>query len=253
MKRIAAITPFMAAACLALGAAAAVAEDTAPGQPPAPESASLGVSDLATMNLSGKSFNLGLAYAQTTFKTRYPNTLGTAQLTDNGAPTPILELNSGEKILTGWPMRNGGAIIGWNISASAGYFNTQYQLVNSAFRGQNLGTRVSGEYIGVAPTLFLKMGPLYPGRDIYWKVGYGIGPGLLQSSGTALFNTNAGIPVIYNVGSSAPALALYNTASWQLQIDHWYFDITGKWLIASGSNRSSLESYGFGVAYHINL
>lgn len=228
--------------------------DTVPqGQLPAPESASLGLSDLASLNLAGKSFNVGLAYAQTTYKGIQVNTRGRAEITDNGAPTPIIELNSGEKLLTGWNMRSGGAIIGWNIKTTAGFFNTRYQLVNSAFRGQNIGTDVSGAYLGVTPTIFLKMGPLYPGRDIYWKVGYGIGPGLLQSSGTAEFIDNLGNPIIYKVGSSRPVFALFNMASWQLQVGNWYFDIMGRWLNAHDANHSSIETYGFGVAYRFVL
>lgn len=218
----------------------------------APETASVSLTDLAMSKLQKESFTLGLAYTQVTYKTTHANAIGNTQITDNGAPSPIIELKSSEKKLKSWPLRVGSAIIGWDINASASFFNTRYQLINSAFRGQNIGTKVSGGYIGVAPTLFLKMGPLYSGRDIYWKVGYGIGPGLFQGSGTAFFNTPQG-GVINNVGSSSAVFALYNTASWQLQVGRWNFDIMGKWLLPQDGNHTSLESYGFGLAYRFDL
>ena len=210
-----------------------------------PESGSARVSDAAVFDLSKQSFTLGLAYAQVTYKARQPSY---TQITDNGAPSPIIELTSSEKTLRDWPLRTGSAVLGWDINASASIFDTRYQLVNSAFRGQNIGTDVRGGYIGLAPMLFLKVGPLYPDTQLYWKVGYGIGPGLLKSSGTAAFSSSTGT-VIGNVGSSAPALALYNTATWQLQAGNWYFDMTGKMFTTHDSSHSSLESYGFGVAY----
>ncbi len=203
------------------------------------------------MKIENSSFTLGLAYAQTTYKTNHANAIGNTQITDNGAPSLILELNSSEKILKSWPMRTGSAAIGWDFNASASYFDTNEQLINSAFRGQNIGTKVTGGYVGVAPTLFLKMGPLYPGTEIYWKVGYGIGPGYLWGSGTARFNTAQG-GAIDNVGYSSPTFAIYNTASWQLQIDHWYVDFLGKWLLAQDGNHTSLETYGVGLAYRFD-
>lgn len=214
----------------------------------ATEPGSASLADVAIMKLQKSSFTLGLAYAQVTYKTAHATATAKTQITDNGAPSPIIELNSPEKVLKSWPLRVGSAMIGWDINASASVFDTHDQLVNSAFRGQDIGTKVSGGYIGVAPTLFLKMGPLYPDRDIYWKVGYGIGPGLFQGSGTASFNTTSG-PVIYNVGSSSAVFAIYNAASWQLQVGHWYLDLLGKWLLPQDGNHTSLESYGFGVAY----
>jgi len=202
--------------------------------------------------LEKESFTLGLAYTQVTYKTTNPIAVRNTQITDNGAPSLIIELNSSEKKLGSWPLQVGSAIIGWDVNASASFFDTRYQLVNSAFRGTDIGTRVKGGYIGVAPTLFLKMGPLYPGSDIYWKVGYGIGPGLFKGSGTAQFNTSSG-PVIADVGSSSFKFALYNSVSWQLRVNHWYVNIMGKWLLPQDGHNSSLESYGFGLAYRFDF
>jgi hypothetical protein len=213
-----------------------------------PESTLMGMTDRAILKLQKSSFMIGLAYVQATYKTTHSNSTGKTQITDNGAPSPIIELNSSEKILKSWPLRVGSAIIGWDINASVSYFDTHDQLVNSAFRGQNIGTKVSGKYIGVAPTLFLKMGPLYPDSDIYWKVGFSAGPGLFQGSGTAYFNTTTG-STIYNVGSSSPVFAIYTAAAWQLQVGNWNFNIMGKVLQPHDGNHTSLESYGFGLAY----
>ena len=218
---------------------------------PAPVSAPASIFDLSKLTLEKESFSLGIAYSQVTYKTTHANTFGYTQISDNGAFYPVLELNSSEKILQSWPMRTGSVIIGWDINASASYFNVQDQLINSGFRGQNIGTQVTGGYIGIAPIAFLKMGPLYPERKIYWKTGYGIGPGLFSGSGTAYFNTAQG-GTVYNVGSNSSGFALYYNASSQLQVDHWYFDISGKWLQAQDGNHSTLESYGFGFAYRFD-
>ncbi len=215
-------------------------------------SPSAGLTDLGMFKLENKSFTLGLAYTQVTYKTTHANASGKTQITDNGAPSPIIELSSSEKLLKSWPMRTGSATIGWDITASASIFDTHDQLINSAFRGQDIGTKVSGGYIGVAPTVFLKVGPLYPDSEIYWKVGYGIGPGLFRGSGTASFNTPSGTTV-ENVGSTSATFALYNAATWQLQVNHWYFDIMGKWLQPLDGKRTSLESYGFGLAYRFDF
>ena len=214
----------------------------------AAQPASVSVSNLASFSLNNESFTLGLGYSQVTYKATQANTTGESQITDNGAPSPIIELNSSEKIFTKWPMKVGSAVLGWDINASASVFDTRYQIINSALRGQNIGTDVSGEYFGIAPILFLKIGPLYPGSELYLKIGGGIGPGLLRSSGTGDFNGT-----ISPVGSTSPVFALYRTASWQFQMGHWYFDILGKGFTAESGQHTTLESYGFGVAYRFNL
>jgi len=219
---------------------------------PSPQPASASFSDLASLKFNKASFTLGLAYTQVTYKSAHANALGNAQITDNGAPSPIIELNSSEKILKAWPLPVGSASIGWDINASASTFDTHYQLVNSAFRGEDIGTKVSGEYIGVAPTLFLKMGPLYSDSSIFWKVGYGVGPALFHGSGTAYFNTPSG-GITSDVGSASPVLALYQAASWQLQVGHWYANFMGKIILPLGDVHTSLESYGFGLAYRMDL
>jgi hypothetical protein len=219
--------------------------------PQVTEPASATLSKAAVFKLDNQSFTLGLAYAQVTYKTRHKDTVGNTQITDNGAPSLILELSSSEKILKEWTLKSSSAIVGWDVNAAASIFDTRYQLLNSAFRGKNIGTNVNGGYLGIAPTVFLKMGPVYQGKNLYWKIGYGIGPGLLKSSGNAYFSSAQG-GVIYNVGSKSPAIAIYNTALWQLQADNWYFDILAKWLQAQDGRHTSLESYGFGVAYRFS-
>jgi hypothetical protein len=217
-----------------------------------PEPLSAKITQGTTFKLDQKSFTLGLAYAQVTYKTKDPTSTKKSQITDNGAPSLILELNSKEKILKEWPLLVGSAVIGWDINAAAGVFETRYQLINSAIRGQDGGTTVSGSYIGVAPTLFLKVGPLYPNQDIYWKIGLGAGPGLLKSKGRVSI-ASGNTRINHDVGSSSPIFALYNSGLWQLQVGQWYFDIMGKWLVAQDSNRTTLESYGFGFAYRFSF
>lgn len=224
------------------------AAETEPPTPPNIEPSSLSISDRTVIKLDEKSFTLGLAYSQVTYKTTHEGTTGNTQITDNGAPSLILEVNSKEKVLTSWQFVGATALVGWDFNGAASYFNTHNQLTNTAFRGNDIGTSVSGEYVGIAPILFFKVGPLYPGSSFYWKVGYGIGPGLLRGKGNALFSGSQG-EVTYDVGSNSPVFALYNTATWQLQSGNWYFDILGKWLQTIDGKHTSLESYGFGAAY----
>ena len=232
-----------------LSTACAAETTSASGTKPPLESANVGLIGQTMLKLEEQSFTLGVAYLQVTYKSTHAGVSGKTRITDNGAPSPILEMNSAEKILQRWSLPLGSAIIGWDINASASTFDTRYQLLNSAFRGQDIGTKVSGGYLGIAPTVFLKMGPLYASRDIYWKIGYGIGPSLFQGSGTAYFNNGS----TYDVGSPAAVLALYQSINWQFQVDHWNVYITGKILIPQGSEHSSLEAYGTGLAYHFNF
>lgn len=215
-------------------------------------SGSASVSDLAAFTLDNQSFTLGLGYEQTTYKTSRTNPLShittSTQLTDNGSPYPIVELTSSENVIKAWPMRIGSAVVGWNIKADAGIFDDNNQILNSALRGQNIGTRVSGGYLSLAPTIFLKLGPLFPGTELYMTGGLGIGPGLLKASGTASF---AG--TVNNVGSSSPDFAIYRVAYWEFQANHWYFRIFGNGLTSHGNATGSLETYGFGLAYRIDL
>ena len=229
-----------------------VAAQTTSDMVPELEPQSARLTSFATLALRQKSFTLGLAYTQVTYKNTHADAIGKTQITDNGAPSLIIELSGSERLLKSWPLRFGSATLGWDITASAGVFDTHYQLVDSALRGKDIGTKVSGGYLGAAPALFLKLGPLYPGSEIYWKAGYGIGAGLLQGSGTALFSTSTEF-VINTVGSSSPVLALYHAATWQLQVDHWYLDIMGKWLQVQDGKHTSLESYGFGLGYRFDF
>lgn len=210
--------------------------------------ASAKISKAASFKLDKTSFTLGLAYVQVTYKTTNPNSTTKAQLTDNGAPSLILELTSKEKILKDWPLVVGNAFIGWDINAAASIFDTHYELIDSALRGVNRGTKVTGGYLGVAPTIFLKVGPLYANKNIFWKIGYGVGPGLIKSKGQASFATSSG-RINYDVGKSSPVMAIYNSAVWQLVINDWSFNLIGKWLTSLDGTKTSVESYGFGAGY----
>jgi hypothetical protein len=230
------------AGSLALASFSAAAQTTA-------DSASgfASVADQALSILSKQSFSVGVSYSQATFKSTQEGEK--TQITDNGTVSPTIDFNSSEKLLKSWPMKTGALVVGWDIRASASYFDTHYQLVNSAFRGDDIGTKVSGGYVGVAPGLFFKIGPLYPDSDIYWKVGFGAGPGLLKSSGTALFPDGT----VREVGASSPTLALYTDAYWQLDVGHWRFGFGGKGISSRNNGTVSLESYGFGIAYKLAL
>jgi hypothetical protein len=234
--------PTLAGCALALAAVSASAQSVAPAP-----SASSGPKDDVASGLAGNSFSLAINYAQATFKTTRAGYR--SQITDNGGATPALELSSGERVFRSWPMQTGHMLLGWNFKAVASVFETRYQLVDSAVRGENRGTSVRGGFVGLAPTVFFKLGPLYPDSEIFWKVGYGVGPGYLKSSGTALFTGGS----VQTVGSSSGELALYQDGFLQLQAGNWQFEISGKTLLQGDAEKTSLETYGFGVAYRLGF
>lgn len=201
------------------------------------------LTDIALASLSGNSINVGVSYTQATFKARKSG--GKTQITDNGSFAPVVEFAGSERSLKAWPLRSGQAVLGWNFKATLGHFDTQYQILDSAFRGRDVGTGADGWYAGAAPSLFLKLGPLYPDRAIFWKLTYGVGAGLLKADGEGQFPDGS----VQRVGGSSPRLALYQDAALQLQVDRWQFEFTGKLLNRSDAERTSLESYGFAVSW----
>jgi hypothetical protein len=233
-----------------LGLAIVTGAHAADTAAPASSGGSLGLTDLIASSLSDKTVTLGIAYWQGTYKVRQDgNSSNRAELTDNGAPSPILSLSSRERRLYAWPLVTGNAIVGWDVNGTLGLIDTKYQSVTSGIHGQNVGTRVRGAYVGVAPTLFLKLGPLSADRDIFWKLALGVGPGLLRASGTADFSALSAPPV--SVGSRSATLGLYTYGTVQVQVGHWEYGFSGRGISPSGG-KPTYESYGLGAAYRFD-
>lgn len=231
---------------------AAAAEPRAEPAPPAKPT--LGLRNVIWFASDGDSLSLGLAYVQSTLKTLPSVGNDDSQITDNGAPSPVLEYNGAEKRLKLWFMKTGHIVIGWDYTASASVFSTKYQLLNSATQGDDIGTEVSGGYVAIAPGLYLKLGPLYPGMDFYWKTSASLGPSAFLYSGDACFSAcDTAAPIVEDVGSHDPRLALYGVYSLQLLLDQWTLELKGKNFFTFDQRNTTFETYSLGLAYRIPL
>lgn len=215
-------------------------------------------SDPVGQFLKGQSFTLGYSYAQGTFKMSRGSTK--SQLTDNGRASPIINYTTGEWVLDKFPMKYGDAAIGVNLGGSFGEQDTHFQLNpnSSAIIGQDLNSKVTGDYLTVAPLLYLRLGPVYPDSDSYWLFGYGPGLALYHFSGNPIFYTpqgnNSYLATSGPISSSA-TLFLFQTWRWQFHYGNWDVLFIGRQL----SNRkvdgydTSYEDYSLGLAYTIRF
>ena len=223
--------------------------------PAAATGSSPATSDPVGEFLKGQSFSLGYSYAQGTFKmSRGDGT--TSQMTDNGRASPIINYTTGEWVLDKFPMKYGNGAIGVNIGGSFGEQDTHFQLnpQTSAIIGQNQRSRVTGDFLSVAPLLYLRLGPIYPDSDSYWLFGYGPGVALYHFSGNPIFYTpQAGGGYLATSGpvSSSATLFLYQTWRWQFHYGNWDVLFTAKQLSGRKVDGydTSYEDYSLGLAY----
>lgn len=219
--------------------------------------------------LKGQSILLGLSYTQGTFNmTGIKASAGTAELTDNGHATAIVDYTSSEHVLTKMHMQYGDAVWGLNFVGSFGQQNTDFQTVpgQSVIVGQNLGSKITGDYLAGAPFLYLRLSPLYPGSDSYWLFGYGIGGALWHFSGlpiTYVPNPAGGLTATAAPFDSSTKLYAYQTWRWQFHYGNWDVVATHREIgtgIAgiikpgqSGGYRVNYQDFGIGIAYNIHF
>lgn len=206
------------------------------------------VENLGESLLRGQSITLGLGYAQGSFK------VPLSTLTDNGATEYIFEYGSTEKPLLQWHMAAGNGLLGLNLTGTLGHFRADYQLISSGVTGTDMGTGVSGNYLAGAPMLFVRFGPLYPGSEIYWKFGAGLGVGLVRYSGTAAFEEPApNPPLIEPESSQGTKWAEYIPVDWELQMGHWDLIFTSKYFRVRSTPVATYELYGLGLGYRFDF
>jgi len=201
----------------------------------------------------GQSLSLGLGYVQGTLKLNHrEGATGNAQVTDNGGSNFLVDYSGGDQVIRSWPMRTGRFVLGWNLTASLGQFQVDRQLIGSAIRGENVGTRVRGAYLAGAPCLFVRMGPLWEDRAVYCVFGFGVGAGAFSTEGNARFGGNPGTLLTLG-GGVRPAL--YDKAFWQFQMGHWVLEFDSKYFLTRDPNFSmaTYELYGLGLAYQIRF
>jgi hypothetical protein len=205
----------------------------------------------ALQSLRGSSLEVGAGYVQGTFKAGRTGTgPGYTEITDNGQPNLLLDYTGKERALARIPMRDGSFVLGWSLSATAGQFDADRQLINDAITGKDVGTSVRGQYAGIGPGLFVRMGPLYPGTRIFWSFGASVGAGAVHYQGNALFSGGS----VADVGSrSGIRPALYGTAFWQMDLGDWVVVFNGKVFQIHDPDYSpvSYEIYGLSLGYRI--
>ena len=248
-------------ACLALALLSVLPFATmADGAPAAGTSSPPATSDSDPIGqfLKGQSISLGYSYAQGTFKMRQGNTQ--SQLTDNGRGAPIINYTTGEWVLDKFPMKYGDGAIGVNLGGSFGEQDDHYQLnpQSSAVIGNNLNSKVTGDYLTAAPLLYLRLGPVYPGSDSFWLFGYGPGIALYHFSGNALFYTpqpNGSYLATSSLVSSTAKLFLFQTWRWQFHYGHWDVLFIGRQLSGRkvAGYDTSYEDYSLGLAYTLRF
>jgi hypothetical protein len=227
------------------------AEDMPP--PPPDQGMVKALAQRTAEGLRGTSMTVEAGYVQGTFKATKPGAPGHTEITDNGQVNLLLDFDTQESALWRVPMKEGNFIVGWNFSAVAGAFHANKQLFNSAFDGTGVGTSVNGQYLAVAPSMFMRMGPLYPHSEIYWTFGMGLGAGATRYSGTAQFGSATG--PIETVGTNSVRPAWYGTAYWRLDVGHWLVVFNGKYFMIHDPNLTwaSYEIYGLNLGYRITF
>lgn len=207
--------------------------------------------------LKGQSISLGYSYAQGTFKMSRGSTK--SQLTDNGRASPIINYTTGEWVLDKFPMKYGDGAIGVNLGGSFGEQDDHFEINpnSSAIIGQDLGSKVTGDYLTAAPLLYLRLGPVYPGSDSFWLFGYGPGVALYHFSGNPIFYTpqKGGYLATSGPVSSPATLFLFQTWRWQFHYGNWDMLFIGRQLSGRkvGGYNTSYEDYSLGLAYTLHF
>ncbi len=219
------------------------------------------LTDQVSEYLKGQSILLGVSYDQGVFKMNGVNpAAGTAQLTDNGHANAIIDYTSPENVLTKMHMKYGDAVWGFNFVGSFGQQDTNFQnnLGQSVLVGQNLGTKVTGDYLGGAPFIYLRLSPLYPGGDSYWLFGYGVGAAVWHFSGNPIVyqpNPLGGTTAVNFNFAGSTKVSLYQTWRWQFHYGNWDALVTVKTIGPRQVNgyNVSYSDYGFGIAYNLHF
>lgn len=202
--------------------------------------------NLAKSYVLGRNIQLGVGFAQGTFKLSRSG--DNAQITDNGAVTLVAAIDSATRPLSSWTMRHGDATLGYDFTATGGFFSPSKQLLNSATEGTDVGTSVNGGFVAAAPRLTFNMGPLYQDSPIYWKYSAGVGAALLHFDGKALFEGDESSGEHSVSGGAVPSL--YIETKWQMQFGHWDLIFNSQYLGDRHQGYlTTYEVYSLGAAY----
>ena len=206
--------------------------------------------NLAKSYVLGRNISLGVGFAQGTFKLSRSG--DNAQITDNGGATLIAAIDSATHPLKDWPLRHGDATLGYDFTATGGFFSPSKQLLDNATQGTDVGTSVNGGFVAAAPRFTFNMGPLYPDSHIYWKYSAGVGAALLHFDGKALFEGDQSSGEHSVSGAAVPSL--YIETKWQMQFGHWDVIFNSQYLGDRHQGYlTTYEGYGLGAAYQFSF
>ncbi|MCZ6645303.1 MAG: hypothetical protein O7B79_03595 [SAR324 cluster bacterium] len=178
-----------------------------------------------------------------------------AKMTDNGRLTLFLRYQTEETYFIEAPMQVGFFRFGYNFISYFMTFKTEKQETLDEIFGEDLGTGASGEVLGFAPFLFVVLGPLYPGTEIYWKTGAGIGVAVLRYEADVLYRNNQ------SPNSSRERLSdkdyapnFFQQALWELDIGNWVLtfqisQITGSTQTGGFFYNERSLSLGYGITF----
>ncbi|HKI98406.1 MAG TPA: hypothetical protein VKB51_08040 [bacterium] len=206
--------------------------------------------------LHGQSIILGAGYTQGTLK--FPKFRGAPgvdpQVTDNGRLTLLFRYETTERYFAKLPLQVGQVAFGYNFAGSYAMLQVDRQLVDNPFMGQNLGTSVHGNYLAGAPQLFVRIGPLYADRAVFWKFAVGLGAALVRLHGTVLPHNGQVAEPVEAVDSEGTRLAEYITVNWELQMERWLLAFQSHYLQGhAGQDFFTYEVYALSLGYTVRF
>ena len=147
-----------------------------------------------------------------------------AKLTNNGELGPVARYTTSETYLWEHPMRTGWFRFGYDFEVSYTSFQTDRQETLNVIEGEDLGTTSSGKMLATGAMIFVRLGPLYPDGDIYWKGGGGGGVGWIDFEADVLFRNNLSDETSRErVSHDSLSPNLYLLGLWMLEWGNWQF------------------------------
>jgi len=142
-------------------------------------------------------------------------------MTDNGGLAPFVEYASAERPIASAPLALGALTLGYNLIASYSTFDVNRELVDNPFHGENFGTRVQGDFALAGAQVFARLGPLYPGSEVFWNAALGAGGALLRYSGTVQVRQGIHYGEFHSVSGQPDTLRIFTSLNWDLQFGRW--------------------------------
>lgn len=247
-------------ALLMLSAPGAWAQSAATTEPPTESPAPTTLTDQVYQQawdaLKGQSLIVGGGYTQATLKfPQFRGDRGASPLvTDNGRISLLLQYETPERYFLEYPLQGGRAAFGYNFVFNYGQIAVNRQLQTSAFHGADVGTEVTGDYLVAAPFVFLRLGPLYPDRAVFWKFGFGVGGAVVRLDGDIRpFNGTHGEDK-ESVSSKGAVPALFTTATWELDIENWLVIFQSLFLSGTADHdHFTYEVYSLSLGYRVRF